>query len=68
VITSLWYTCTMPLMRRAGTIVSDKRFGEELEYLYKRLATVNNLIRTLEEYDQNRPRPAQLQIRVEKTA
>ena len=58
----------MPLMRRAGTAVPDKRFGEELEYLYKRLATVNNLIRTLEEYDQIRPRPAQFQIRVEKTA
>lgn len=31
--------------------------GRQLDYLYKRLATVTNLIRSLEEYDLHRPKP-----------
>ena len=57
----------MPLKRPAGSVASDNRFAEELDYLYKRLYTVDNLIRTLEEYDRQRPKHAQLTIR-EKTA
>jgi hypothetical protein len=52
---------------QAGASASDNRFAEELEYLYQRLTTVNNLIRTLEEYDLHRPKPARLPIR-ERTA
>jgi hypothetical protein len=57
----------MPSKMPTGTSASDHRFAEELAYLYKRLSTVNSLIRTLEEYDRLRPRPAELPIR-EKTA
>jgi hypothetical protein len=57
----------MPSKRPAGSTAADNRFAEELEYLYKRLYTVNNLIRTLEEYDRHRPKPAHLTIQ-EKTA
>jgi hypothetical protein len=39
----------------------------ELAHLYKRLSTVTNLIRSLEEYDRIRPRPARLNI-TEKSA
>jgi len=39
----------------------------ELAHLYKRLYTVTNLIRTLEEYERVRPRPARLNI-TEKSA
>lgn len=57
----------MALKRPAGSVTSENRFAEELDYLYKRLYTVDNLIRTLEEYDRQRPKPAHLTIR-EKTA
>ena len=57
----------MALKRPAGSVTLDNRFAEELEYLYKRLYTVDNLIRTLEAYDRQRPKPAHLTIR-EKTA
>jgi hypothetical protein len=57
----------MTLKISAGTTSSDNRFAEELTYLYKRLSTVNDLIRTLEQYDRLRPKPAELPIR-EKTA
>ena len=33
-------------------------YNRQLDYLYLRLATVNNLIRSLEEYDLHRPKPA----------
>jgi hypothetical protein len=56
----------MPAKTPTGTS-SNNRFAEELAYLYQRLSTVDNLIRTLEEYDRLRPRPAQLPIH-EKTA
>jgi len=35
-------------------------YNQELDYLYRRLATVNNLIRSLEEYERHRPKPAPL--------
>jgi hypothetical protein len=57
----------MALKRPAGSSASDNRFAEELDYLYKRLHTVDNLIRTLEDYDRIRPKPAHLRIQ-EKTA
>jgi hypothetical protein len=57
----------MPSKMPTGTSASDNRFAEELAYLYKRLSTVTNLIRTLEEYDRLRPRPAQVSMH-EKTA
>ena len=57
----------MPLKIQAGSVAADHRFAEELEYLYKRLQSVNNLIRTLEEYDRQRPKPARFPI-TEKTA
>ena len=43
---------------QAGIRTSDNRFAQELEYLYKRLATVDNLIRTLEDYARVRLEPA----------
>jgi hypothetical protein len=39
----------------------------ELAYLYKRLSTVTNLIRALEDYERVHPRPARLNI-TEKSA
>jgi len=57
----------MPSKMPTGTSASDNRFAEELAYLYKRLSTVTNLIRSLEEYDRLRPRPAQVPMH-EKTA
>ena len=57
----------MAQKRRAGSTVTDNRFSEELKYLYKRLATVDNLIRTLEQYDSLRPKLTRLPIE-EKTA
>ena len=36
-------------------------YSQELEYLYQRLATVDNLIRSLEEYDLHRPKPTKVQ-------
>ena len=42
---------------QAGIRTSDNRFAQEFEYLYKRLATVDNLIRTLEDYARVRLEP-----------
>ena len=39
---------------------TDEDFQEELEYLYQRLSAVNNLIRSLEQYDKLRPKPAEV--------
>jgi len=59
----------MSMKPQAGNPTIDKRFADELNYLYQRLSTVNNLIRTLEEYDQVRPKPAQMDFPMqEKTA
>jgi len=49
----------MPLDKLAGHLGKEE-LKEELEYLYKRLSTVNNLIRALQEYDLYRPKPSQL--------
>ena len=43
-----------------GDSIKDAQMRQELDYLYKRLSTVNNLIRTLEQYDLDRPKPRQL--------
>jgi hypothetical protein len=42
-------------------------YEQELKYLYWRLSTVNDLIRSLEEYDLLQPKFAQMPVR-EKTA
>ncbi len=39
---------------------------DELKYLYERLSTVNNLIRSLEQYEEVRPKPAP--VRKQKSA
>jgi hypothetical protein len=57
----------MSLKSQAGRSERDKEQTEELEYLYKRLFTLNNLIRAFEEYDLHRPKASQWSIR-EKTA
>ena len=44
----------------AQIAVPTRDFHQELEYLYRRLSTVNNLIRLLEEYNRFRPQPARL--------
>jgi len=66
-ILPFWYTCTMASKRSTGSSPSENPFAKELEYLYHRLYTVNNLIRTLEDYDRIRPKPAKFTIQ-EKTA
>ena len=50
----------MPLDNPAGSSEPEQEFEQELEYLYKRLSTVDNLIRTLEDYEQYRPKLARL--------
>lgn len=50
-----------------GSSPQETRFTEELSYLYKRLETVENLIRTIENYDRLRPKMIPLRPR-QKTA
>jgi len=45
----------------------EDSYDQELTFLYRRLSSVEDLIRTLEEYDRVRPRPTRLPI-TEKTA
>jgi hypothetical protein len=42
----------MKVHRLAGKSDVDRALKEELDYLYKRLSTINDLIRSLEQYDQ----------------
>ncbi len=46
---------------------SDIVIRKELEYLYNRRSAVESLIRSLEQYDQYRPKPAE-DLRKAKTA
>jgi hypothetical protein len=46
---------------------AEGKYAQELQYLYRRLHSVENLIRTLEAYDLLRPKPIQIPI-TEKTA
>ena len=57
----------MGLNTHTGSSAPEHRFADELEYLYKRLATVNSLISAIEEYDLRRPKPVELPTR-ERTA
>jgi hypothetical protein len=50
----------MPLDEPAG-LPGERELKEELKYLYRRLSTVNKLIRALQEYDLYRPKGSQLQ-------
>src|SRR3954454_18090663 len=52
---------------QAGYTKPGNGYEREIKYLYQRLATVNNLIRRLEEYDMARPRPVQFKS-TQKTA
>jgi hypothetical protein len=47
----------MKVHRLAGKTEVERALKEELEYLYKRLSTINDLIRSLERYDQYRREP-----------
>jgi hypothetical protein len=42
----------MKVHRLAGKSEVDRALKEELDYLYKRLSTINDLIHSLEQYDQ----------------
>jgi hypothetical protein len=39
---------------------NEQAIQEELDYLYRRLSSVNNLIRSLEQYDLLQPKPKEL--------
>lgn len=56
----------MLIRNRVGSTATEQEIQRELDYLYNRLHTINNLIRSLEAYDLHRPKPAQ--IPREKTA
>lgn len=44
----------MPLNLQASCGENDEALQQELEYLYKRLSTIDNLIYSLEQYDRYR--------------
>jgi hypothetical protein len=50
----------MLLKNPVGTATTERDTQRELDYLYKRLSTVDELIRSLENYDLHRPKPAQV--------
>jgi hypothetical protein len=52
----------MPLKMDTGSSATNRAYIQELKYLQKRLNTLNNLIRTLEQYDRIRPKPAKISL------
>ena len=43
-----------------GSVLPNRQFRKELEYLYARRSAVDTLIRSLEDYDRFRPKPESL--------
>jgi hypothetical protein len=53
----------MPLNLKAGCVENEESTEQELEFLYKRLSTINNLIHSLEQYDRYRQGTDSLQTK-----